>query len=474
MSFSKVLIANRGEISLRVARTCRDMGLRSVAVFTPPDRGAPHVEDCDEALEIPSYLDIPAIVAAAKKAGAEAIHPGYGFLSQSAKFAEACEEAGVVFVGPTPDALRRMGDKQESRRTAEAAGVPVTPGTPALKDRAAILDAARKLGLPVMLKAVAGGGGKGIRRIEKEDGLEAEIDAARREAEGAFGDGRLFVEKLIPDARHVEVQVLGDRYGRVFALGERDCSLQRRFQKIIEESPSSAVDAALRARLEEAAVRLARAAGYVNAGTVEFLLQPDGSFFFMEMNTRLQVEHPVTELVLGIDLVRLQLEVAQGATLSPPPAVSRGHAIEARLCAEDPDGGFLPMTGKVLKLAWPSGIRIEHALREGLEIGPDYDPMLAKLIAWGADREEARRRLSDALRRTLLLGIQTNQSYLLRLLETPEFARSEILANRLPAVPPEELPLAAWAAAVGPSRSAGTKRRVRTAWETLGRWRIGG
>ncbi len=471
--FSKVLIANRGEVSLRVARTCREMGLRSVAVYTPQDRGAPHVEGSDEAVEIPSYLDIAAVVLAAKRSGAGAIHPGYGFLSQNARFAEACDGAGIVFIGPTAEALRRMGDKQESRRTAEAAGVPVTPGTPALDDRPAILEAVRKLGLPVMLKAVAGGGGKGLRRIEQESGLEQEIDAARREAEGAFGDGRLFVEKLVAPARHVEVQIIADRHGRVFALGERDCSLQRRFPKIIEESPSPAVDAALRARLEEAAVRLARAAGYVNAGTVEFLLRPDGTFHFMEMNTRLQVEHPVTELVRGIDLVRLQIEVAQGAALSPPASAPRGHAIEARLYAEDPDGGFLPMSGKVLRLAWPSGIRIEHALREGLEVTPDYDPLLAKLVARGADREEARRRLVDALRDTVLLGIVTNQSYLLRLLETTEFAKGEVLSGRLPEVPAERLPLEAWAAAVAP-RSPAAKRRPKTPWETLGRWRIGG
>jgi acetyl/propionyl-CoA carboxylase alpha subunit len=449
------------------------MGLRSVAVYSPQDRGAPHVEGSDEALEIPSYLDIAAVVAAAKTSGAGAIHPGYGFLSQNARFAQACLDAGIVWVGPSPEALRRMGDKEEARRTAEAAGVPVTPGTSVLDGREKIVEAVRRIGLPVMLKAAAGGGGKGLRRIERETDLEHEVDAARREAEGAFGDGRLFVEKLVAPARHVEVQVLGDGRGQVFALGERDCSLQRRFQKIIEEAPSPAVDAPLRARLEDAAVRLARAAGYVNAGTVEFLLLPDGTFYFMEMNTRLQVEHPVTELVRGIDLVRLQLEIARGGSVSLPTSAPRGHAVEARLYAEDPDGGFLPMSGTVLKLGWPPGIRIEHALREGLVVTPDYDPLLAKLVAWGADREEARRRLIEALRGTVLLGIVTNQSYLLRLLETPEFAKGEIVSGRLPDVPEDHLPLEAWAAAVG-RPAAASKRRVRTAWETLGRWRIGG
>jgi len=472
-SFSKVLIANRGEVALRIARTCRELGLTTAAVFTPPDRGTPHAEGADEAIEIPSYLDIAATVAAARRSGAGAVHPGYGFLSQNPAFAEACADAGIVFVGPSAEAMRRMGDKQEARRTAEAAGVPVTPGTGVLDGDAAVLAAVRKIGLPVMLKAAAGGGGKGLRRIEKEDGLALEVQAARREAEGAFGDGRLFAEKLVAPARHVEVQVVADGKGGVFALGERDCTLQRRFQKIVEEAPSPAVDDALRAKLEEAAVRLARAAGYANAGTVEFLLRPDGSFFFMEMNTRLQVEHPVTELVRGVDLVRLQLEIAQGAPLSLPSAAPGGHAIEARLYAEDPDGGFLPMSGRILRLAWPPGIRIEHALREGMEQGPDYDPLLAKLIARGKDREGARRRLLDALRGTLLLGVATNQSYLIRLLESAEFVRGELRVDRLPELPPETLPPALWAAAV--ARPAAPRRRApRTAWETLGRWRVGG
>jgi acetyl/propionyl-CoA carboxylase alpha subunit len=470
-SFSTVLIANRGEVSRRIARTCREMGLRAVAIFTPPDRGAPHVEGA-EAIEVPSYLDLAAVIAAAKAAGAGAVHPGYGFLSQNPRLAEACREAGIVFIGPPPEATRRMGDKHEARRTAEAAGVPVTPGSAILDGTAEVAAAIRSIGLPVLLKAAAGGGGKGLRRIEKEEHLEHEVAAARREAEGAFGDGRLFAEKLVAPARHVEVQVIADAHGRAFALGERDCTLQRRFQKIVEEAPSPAVDAALRARLEEAAVRLARAAGYVNAGTVEFLLRPDGAFYFMEMNTRLQVEHPVTELVRGVDLVRLQIEVARGERLELPPSAPKGHAIEARLYAEDPDAGFLPMSGRVLRLAWPEGVRIEHALREGLEVGPEYDPMLAKIVAWGADREEARGKLLGALRGTVLLGIQTNQSYLIRLLETPEFLRSDLAVDRLPAVPPEILPPEAWAAAVG-TRAPARRRVPPSAWETLGRWRIG-
>jgi acetyl/propionyl-CoA carboxylase alpha subunit len=448
-----VLIANRGEVVVRVARTLREMGLRAVGVFTPVDRGAPHTEAVDEAREITSYLDIPSLLAAAK--GVDALHPGWGFLSQNPAFAEAVEKAGITFIGPSAAAMRLMGDKTAARATAIKAGVPVAPGGDDLS-AAAIA----KLGLPVMLKAAAGGGGKGLRRIDDAARIAEEVESAKREAKAAFGDERMFVEKLIAPARHVEIQLVGD-----VAFGERDCTLQRRFQKIVEESPG--VDAALRAKMEEAAVRLARAAGYRNAGTVEFLLRPDGQFFFMEMNTRLQVEHPVTEELRGVDLVRLQIEAARGMSIAPPPP-PKGHAIEVRLYAEDPDAGFLPMSGRVLKLAWPSGVRVEHALREGQEIGPDYDPMLAKLIARGVDREDAREKLLAALRSTVLLGIQTNQSYLIRLLESPAFAANDFALGRLPDVPAEELPLAAWAAAVRRNKRFDSPGP----WERLGRWRL--
>ena len=449
-----VLIANRGEVVLRVARTLRAMGLRSVGIFAPSDRGAPHTEAVDEAREVASYLDIPSILAAAK--GCDALHPGWGFLSQNPVFAEAVAAAGLVFVGPSGAAMRLMGDKTAARATAIRAGVPVAPGGDDLSPAAIA-----KLGLPVMLKAAAGGGGKGLRRIDDPGRVAEEVASARREALEAFGDDRMFVEKLIAPARHVEIQLIGD-----VAFGERDCTLQRRFQKIIEEAP--AVDAPLRARMEDAAVKLAVAAGYANAGTVEFLLQPDGAFYFMEMNTRLQVEHPVTEALRGVDLVRLQLEAAQGA--APPVAPPlRGHAIEARLYAEDPDGGFLPKSGRILKLVWPAGIRVEHALREGLEVTPDYDPMLAKLIAHGTDREEARRKLLAALRGTVLLGVQTNQSYLIRLLESKAFVDRDLSVGRLPDVPPEELPFSAWAAAV---RRNGPADSSETPWESLGPWRL--
>ena len=453
---TSVLIANRGEVVVRVARTLRAMGLRAVGVFAPPDRGAPHTEAVDEAREVTSYLDLPSILAAAR--GCAMLHPGWGFLSQNPAFADAVAAAGITFIGPSGAAMRLMGDKAAARATAVKAGVPVAPGSDDLSPAAI-----EKIGLPVMLKAVAGGGGKGLRRLDNVGTLQEDVASARREAEAAFGDGRMFVEKLIAPARHVEVQLIGD-----VAFGERDCTLQRRFQKIIEEAPG--VEPDLRAKMEEAAVKLARAAGYANAGTVEFLLQPDGRFFFMEMNTRLQVEHPVTEALRGVDLVRLQVEAAQGrrpAAPSPP----TGHAIEARLYAEDPDAGFLPMSGRILKLAWPEGVRVEHALREGLEVTPDYDPMLAKVIAHGADREDARRKLLAALRGTVLLGVQTNQSYLIRLLESKAFVDRDLAVGRLPDVPAEELPWAAWAAAVHGRRETGDGRR-KTAWETLGPWRL--
>jgi len=469
-----LLVANRGEAAVRVLRTARAMGLRTAVIFAGADRGAPHAEAADEAHEVPSYLDLPAILAAAKAAKADAIHPGWGFLSQNPRFPEACDAAGIAFVGPPAAAMRRMGDKHAARETAISAGVPVVPGSGLVADEAAALAAARRIGLPVMVKAAGGGGGKGLRRIAREEDLAAGIAAARREADAAFGDGRLFVEKLVAPARHVEIQVLGDAHGTVLSLGERDCTLQRRFQKIVEEAPSPAVDAGLRARMGDAAVRLARAAGYVNAGTVEFLLQPDGTFYFMEMNTRLQVEHPVTEAVLGIDLVRLQLEVARGDALALRPGPPRGHALEARIYAEDPDAGFLPMSGRVLSAAWPEGVRVEHAVRDGMVVTPDFDPMLAKIVAHGSDREEARRRLVDALRATALLGVQTNVSWLLRLLETRAFRDGDLAVGTIPEVPPEELPLAVWAAAVAPRCNASAElTRYTTLWERPGRWRIG-
>ncbi len=477
----KVLIANRGEIAVRVARTLREIGVTSVAVFSEADRDAPHVTACDEAIEIGpaeaalSYLKADTILEAARKTKADAIHPGYGFLSERADFAEACEAAGIVFIGPSPGAIRLMGSKNDARITAEEALVPVVPGSRgALDSDDEVLAVVKDLGVPVMLKAAAGGGGKGMRRIESADGLSEQVAAARREAKAAFGDGSVLVEKLLDPVRHVEVQIIADHHGNVHALVERECSLQRRFQKIIEESPSPVVDGALREKLQHSACELARRAGYVNAGTVEFLLCPDGSYYFLEMNTRLQVEHPVTEFVTGLDLVRLQVEIARGAKLDLPDLPPRGHAIEARIYAENPEAGFLPTSGDLLRLAWPEGVRVDHGLREGGVVSPHYDPLLAKMIAWGPDREQARRRLVGALRDTVLLGVHTNLGFLISLLETEEFREGKMSTGALPDVPLLEPSAAFWAAAAS---SRGAKQRKSGAsvspWDRIGRWRVG-
>ena len=429
MAFRSVLVANRGEIAVRVIRTLRAMGIRSVAVFTDADAGALHARVADSAVGIgPSdaYLDVDAVVSAAVRSGADALHPGYGFLSENPALAEACREAGVVFIGPPPEAIRAMGDKINAKELVSSAGVPVVPGLSGRSlDDAGLADAAIGIGLPVLLKPSAGGGGKGMRRVDSPDQLRPSIEAARREAMSAFGDGTLLVERYLPSPRHIEIQVIADTHGNVVALGERECTLQRRHQKIVEEAPSPVLDPATRAAMEGAAVAAARACGYSGAGTVEFIVAGDKphEFYFMEMNTRLQVEHPVTELVRGLDLVEWQVRVATGERLpwsDPPPA--RGHAIEARLYAEDPAHGFLPSTGTVVALREPSGegVRVDSALYPGTVIGVDYDPMLAKVIAWGATRQEAITRLREALRTTVVAGLRTNVGFLVRLLDHPD------------------------------------------------------
>ena len=400
----RVLIANRGEIAVRIVRACRELGIEAVAAYEPAERGALHVEVADGAVEVAGYLDAEALVAAATAAGADAVHPGYGFLAESPEFAEAVAKAGLVFVGPPPSALRAAGDKIEARRLAEAAGIPVTPGYAGvdLSDETLEQEALR-LGFPLMVKAAAGGGGRGMRTVLAAPALPDAIAAARREAAAAFGDGRVYLERLVGDARHVEVQVLADAHGAVVHLGERDCSLQRRHQKIVEEAPSPAADPGLRAALGRAAVALARAAGYVGAGTVEFLLGPDGAWHFLELNARLQVEHAVTEAVTGIDLVRAQLAVAAGEPLEleQEDVDWNGHAIECRLYAEDPANGFLPAAGRLLELdlpRWP-GVRIDTGVRAGDEVGVRYDPMLAKVIAHAEDRDACIDRMAAVLRR---------------------------------------------------------------------------
>jgi acetyl-CoA carboxylase biotin carboxylase subunit len=429
----KVLVANRGEIARRVLGTLRTMGVRSVAVFSDADAGAPHVREADEAVRIgappsrESYLAIDRILDAARATGADAVHPGYGFLAENAGFAERCAGAGLVFIGPPPAAIRAMGSKIEAKRIMAAAGVPVIPGVSGagLSDDA-IARAARALDFPLLVKASAGGGGKGMRVVRAADDLAAALAAGHREALAAFGDDTLLVERYVERPRHVEIQIFADAHGRVVHLFERECSIQRRYQKVIEEAPSPGVDAALRARMGAAAVTAASAVGYVGAGTVEFVLAPDGQFYFLEVNTRLQVEHPVTELVTGLDLVRLQVEVAERRPLPFTQDDLRldGHAIEARLYAEDPARDFLPATGTLLLWQPPAlpGVRWDAGVEAGSEVGVHYDPMLAKVIAHGATRAEAVDRLTDALERLAVAGVATNRELLLAVLRHPAFA----------------------------------------------------
>jgi geranyl-CoA carboxylase alpha subunit len=436
MGFTKILIANRGEIAVRIARTARDLGYRTVAVFSDADAGALHVEAADEAVRIgpppvqESYLNAEAIVAAAKRAGADAVHPGYGFLSENAEFAEAVEKTGLVFIGPPASAIRAMGNKAAAKRLMIEAGVPCVPGYQGGDQSDATFAAeARRIGFPAMIKAAAGGGGRGMRRVDDPASLEAALAGARSESAHAFGSDELILEKAVLDARHIEIQIFADAYGAVIHLGERDCSTQRRHQKVIEEAPSPAVSPALRQTMGEAAIAAARAVSYRGAGTVEFMLAADGRFYFLETNTRLQVEHPVTEMITSLDLVAMQLAVAAGAPLplSQEDVRFGGHAIEARLYAEDPYRDFLPQSGFVLdwRVAAGAGVRVDHGLKVGQDVSPYYDPMLAKIIAHGSTREEARRRLLVALDDTLVLGLETNRMFLRSLLSHPVFVKAE-------------------------------------------------
>ncbi|MEU6280072.1 acetyl/propionyl/methylcrotonyl-CoA carboxylase subunit alpha [Streptomyces sp. NPDC047028] len=437
--FDTVLVANRGEIAVRVMRTLRAMGVRSVAVFSDADADARHVREADTAVRIgppsatESYLSIDNILQAAARSGAQAVHPGYGFLAENAAFARACEEAGLVFIGPSADAITLMGDKIRAKETVKAAGVPVVPGSSGsgLTDEQ-LAEAAHEIGTPVLLKPSAGGGGKGMRLVRDAEKLAEEIAAARREARASFGDDTLLVERWVDTPRHIEIQVLADGHGNVVHLGERECSLQRRHQKIIEEAPSVLLDEEIRAAMGEAAVQAARSCGYRGAGTVEFIV-PGGdpsSYYFMEMNTRLQVEHPVTELITGLDLVEWQLRVAAGQRLgfAQEDITLTGHAVEARICAEDPARGFLPSGGTVLRLAEPQGdgVRTDSGLSEGTEVGSLYDPMLSKVIAYGPDRETALRKLRSALAGTVTLGVQTNAGFLRRLLAHPAVVAGDL------------------------------------------------
>ena len=481
-AFTKLLIANRGEIAVRVARTARALGIRTVAVYSGPDRDAPHVAACDEAVALggttaaDSYLAIETVLAAARRSGATAVHPGYGFLAENAAFAHACAAAGLIFVGPSPAAIALMGNKAAAKTRMLEIGVPCIPGYQGAQDDAAFERAAVEIGFPVMLKAAAGGGGKGMRLIESAGALSAALESARVEAQRAFGSPELLLEKALEAPRHVEVQIFGDAFGTIVHLGERDCSIQRRHQKIVEEAPSPAVGAGLRERMGAAAVEAARAVDYAGAGTVEFLLDADGAFYFMEMNTRLQVEHAVTEAITGIDLVAWQLRVAAGEPLplGEPRRTPAGHAIEARLYAEDPAHGFLPQAGRVVAWSAPAGdgIRVDHALAAGLEISTYYDPMLAKVVAAGANREDARRRLIAALGDLRLFGVATNRQFLIDCLAHDAFARGDARTDFVPRFAGElasdapDAALTALAAVLAYARDADGTRT--TGWRSSG------
>jgi len=493
----RVLIANRGEIAIRVMRACEEAGLDTVAVYSEADAAAPHVARAGRAVcigpaaSVESYLSIERLLEAARSAGADAIHPGYGFLAESARFAAAVEQAGLIFIGPTSAAIGAMGDKTVARQTVVAAGVPVVPAIeqPAA-DPAEVVAQARSLGFPILVKAAAGGGGKGMRIVRSEAELAPAVEAAGREAGGAFGDPRVFLERYVERPRHVEIQILADAHGNVVHLGERECSIQRRHQKIVEEAPSPALDEDLRRRMAEAAVAAARAVDYRNAGTVEFLLDAGGEFYFLEMNTRLQVEHPVTEWVYGIDLVRAQLRVAAGEQLwfRQQDVRRRGHAIECRVSAEDPANGFLPSPGAIALLREPQGpgIRVDSGLRQGYEVPLFYDPMLSKVSVWAETRAAACDRMSAALRDYVILGCTTNLAFLSAVVAHPAYRAGEththFIDEHLAAWRPPERKLDAAAIAVaiesGRRRGSGGGAAGRpavedTPWSTLGRWRLG-
>ncbi|MFJ6613598.1 acetyl/propionyl/methylcrotonyl-CoA carboxylase subunit alpha [Streptomyces sp. NPDC091289] len=493
--FDTVLVANRGEIAVRVIRTLRELGVRSVAVFSDADADARHVREADTAVRIgppaasESYLNVGALLDAARRTGAQAVHPGYGFLAENAAFAAACTDAGLVFIGPPASAISLMGDKIRAKETVAAAGVPVVPGSSGsgLTD-AELESAAREIGTPVLLKPSAGGGGKGMRLVRDAAVLAEEIAAARREARASFGDDTLLVERWIDRPRHIEIQVLADAHGNVIHLGERECSLQRRHQKIIEEAPSVLLDEETRAAMGEAAVQAARSCGYVGAGTVEFIVPGNdpASYYFMEMNTRLQVEHPVTELITGLDLVEWQLRVASGEQLpyAQQDISLTGHAVEARICAEDPSRGFLPSGGTVLALREPQGggVRTDSGLSEGVPVGSLYDPMLSKVIAYGPDRATAIRKLRAALADTVILGVPTNAGFLRRLLAHPDVVSGDLdtglVEREAEGLVPDGVPDEVYAAAAAVRREALEPRPDAGGWtdpfSVPSGWRTGG
>lgn len=494
--FTKILVANRGEIALRVMRTCREMGIASVAVYSDADRKALHTLNADQALYLgasepaASYLDIEKIIQAARECGAQAVHPGYGFLAENAAFAERCEQEGLVFIGPPSRVIQSLGDKTTAREIMRRGGVPIIPGMIKAESHMDILTAeARQLGYPVLIKAAAGGGGKGMRVVQSETELPDACRQAAAEAQAAFGSGAIYLEKYLKRPRHVEFQILADAHGNVVHLMERECSIQRRHQKIIEETPSPAMTTELRESMGRAAVEAARASGYINAGTVEFLLDEDDNYYFLEVNTRLQVEHPITEMILGMDLVRQQIRIAAGEPLGFTQAdiVSRGHAIECRIYGEDPENGFMPSPGKIHFLKEPvgPGIRNDCGVYSGFEVPVEYDPILSKLIVWAEDRDQAIARMRGALSQYIILGVKTPIAFLMEVLASEPFQRGETFTDFIAThfnnwrQPLDEAALAALAYIIyemaGPRRKKGMVSELaepNSPWLQLGNWRL--
>jgi len=495
----KILVANRGEIALRVMKACREMGLPTVAVYSTADKGSLHVQFADEAVcigppqPLESYLNIEKIIETVRTTGADAVHPGYGFLAENSDFARRCSEEGITFIGPNHEAMRLLGNKVESRKMMVKAGIPVIPGMMAgCTDTASVLKEAESMGFPVLVKAAGGGGGKGMRIIRESRELEESLAACMREARSAFGDDTIYLEKYIERPRHVEFQILADLHGSVVHLFERECSIQRRYQKIVEETPSVALDDGLRQKMGSVAVQVAKTAGYTNAGTVEFLLDPSGKFYFLEVNARVQVEHPITEAVVGVDLVKQQIRIAAGEKLSlrQEDLKQRGHAIECRIYAEDPENDFLPGAGKILFVREPSGpgIRCDSGIWSGCEVSVHYDPILSKLVAWDETREQARRRMATALRQYVILGIKSTVGFLADIMNHEAFAQGKTHTGfikehfsdwRPSGAEPSELKIALIAAAaLGATKSvarAGVPgREAFSPWKSTSGWRIGG
>ena len=494
--FRKILVANRGEIAVRVLRACRELGLATVAVYSDVDRTSLHVRYADEAYHIgpppatQSYLCIDKIIDVAKKAEADAIHPGYGFLAENPAFARACQDAGLVFVGPSPESMEAMGDKAAARRTSAEVGIPIVPGTDhEIEDEDEAEAVANQIGFPLLVKAAVGGGGKGMRTVQSPEELPFAVAAARREAQSTFGDGAIYLERLVEGAKHIEVQILGDQHGNIVSLGERECSLQRRHQKLLEEAPSMALDDELRSRLGEAAIALARAADYTNVGTVEFLLDKEKSFYFLEMNTRLQVEHPVTELVSGVDIVKEQLRIASGRAMrySQEDIRIKGWAMECRVCAEDPYDKFLPSTGCITGLQEPTGpgVRVDSGIYEGFDVSLYYDPLISKLSVWGETRGEAILRMRRALEEYRITGVKTNIPFHKWIVNHTEFIYGQIdttfVEDRFDIKPTDGRDLAR-AAAIAAAMVAHERRPSRAGmpareeapspsnWRMAGRW----